>query len=184
MGRQRRAHGAHHAAAAGAHRDPRPTDAALKVEPLCPTRCCRMAMPLVLFPVRLETRFFGQELRIRVFPDKIHVDTHEPELTADEVEWGKHSHTLLWNATTEDARRTHGNSWRTVTVHARAAWIVRQLTPTNPAERPDEAAEISVAAGAPGSAKGEIWIARRPACCPINGSRRRSCRGRLRDGGG
>ena len=109
--------------------------------------------PLVLFPVRLETRFFGQELRIRVFPDKIHVDTHEPELTADEVEWGKHFHTLLWNATTEEARK---DAWRQLADRygAERAVVDRAPTDTDKSGRAaDQAAEVSVAAGAPGSAK-------------------------------
>ena len=54
---------------------------------------CPGDLPLVLLPVRLETRFFTlangtTELRVRVFPDKIHLDSHEPELTADEQTWG------------------------------------------------------------------------------------------------
>jgi hypothetical protein len=42
------------------------------------------AVPLLLLPVRLETRFQNNELWLRVFPDDIHVDSFEPELTIDE----------------------------------------------------------------------------------------------------
>jgi hypothetical protein len=50
---------------------------------------CPGNVPLVLLPVRLETRFFPQagnqtELRIRIYPDKVHVDSHQRELLADE----------------------------------------------------------------------------------------------------
>ena len=55
----------------------------------------------MLLPVRLETRFFTlangtTELRVRVFPDKIHLDSHEPELTADEQTWGRHYWQQNW----------------------------------------------------------------------------------------
>lgn len=47
--------------------------------------------PILLFPVRLETKFMagGKELWVRVFPDDITVETHEAELTKDEVLEGR-----------------------------------------------------------------------------------------------
>jgi hypothetical protein len=42
------------------------------------------SVPLVLLPVRLETRFQQNELWLRIYPDDIHVNSFEPELTADE----------------------------------------------------------------------------------------------------
>ena len=40
------------------------------------------AYPVALLPVRLETRFAGSLLQVRIFPDEILADTHEPGLTA------------------------------------------------------------------------------------------------------
>src|SRR6478672_6176620 len=59
--------------------------------------------PLALFPVRLETRFFGSELRVRVYPDKVHLDSHDPALTANELLWGRRYWELQWQAGSEDA---------------------------------------------------------------------------------
>lgn len=93
--------------------------------------------PLALLPVRLETRFFVRddgrsELRVRVFPDQIHVDSHERTLTASEIEWGKHFWTQTWLAGSDDAKRRA--TWQQLAERfdaARAAWIARVLTPTN-----------------------------------------------------
>lgn len=90
--------------------------------------------PLALLPVRLETRFFAmdggvQELRIRVFPDQIHVDAHEPRLTAGEIEWGKHFWVQLRAAADEAARRAAWHQLADRFDATRAAWIARVLTP-------------------------------------------------------
>ena len=94
------------------------------------------ARPLVLFPVRLETRFFQQtdgttDLCVRVYPDKVHVDSHEPKLTDDELTWGKHFWEQMSEAgtgeTAEDRRKA---AWRQLAERfdpPRAAWIAVRL---------------------------------------------------------
>jgi hypothetical protein len=102
------------------------------------------ARPVVLFPVRMETRFFpqpngGSELRVRVYPDKVHIDTHEPELTEDELTWGRHFWEQTWRAADDEERAK--NAWRQLADRydpPRAAWIARALKPLNPDDRPDD----------------------------------------------
>ncbi len=103
------------------------------------------ARPLVLFPVRLETRFFpladgSFELRVRVYPDSVHIDTHEPALTAEEVTWGQHFWTETWRAGDDEERNKA--AWRQLADRfgsPRAAWVALSLKPLNPKEdRPDK----------------------------------------------
>ena len=102
------------------------------------------ARPLVLFPVRLETRFFAQadgssELRVRIYPDTVHIDTHEPELTVDEVTWGEHFWEQTWRAANDEERGK--SAWRQLADRfdpPRAAWIARSLKPLNPEDRPSD----------------------------------------------
>jgi hypothetical protein len=98
--------------------------------------------PVVLLPVRLETRFFNTddgnvELRVRVYPDKVHIDSHEPGLTADELTWGRHFWEQTWRAADDEERARV--AWQQLADRfdpPRAAWIARALRPRNPGDRP------------------------------------------------
>jgi hypothetical protein len=104
-------------------------------------RLADSTLPLALFPVRLETRFSSvggaPELHVRIYPDKVHLDSHDPALTADEVTWGRRYWELQWRAGNDDARLR--DAWRMLAGRfgpERAGWVARALTPTNPANRP------------------------------------------------
>lgn len=91
-------------------------------------------LPLVLLPVRLETRFRENQLLVRVFPDTVHVDDHEPELTTSEVAAGRAFWEATWRGGTSgtgagDAERT---AWQVLAGSlgpTRAAWVARQTEP-------------------------------------------------------
>ena len=98
--------------------------------------------PLVLLPVRLETRFMkdaagSSQLLVRIYPDDLHADAHEPELTADEKVWG--SHFVEQNAADAgpdaDPESTRQRAWEQLAERfgtRRAAWIARRFDTTPP----------------------------------------------------
>ncbi|HEX6667589.1 MAG TPA: hypothetical protein VF081_13455 [Solirubrobacterales bacterium] len=81
--------------------------------------------PIVLLPVRLETRFEGaKKLKIRVFPDDVHVDAFDERLTPAELRAAE----TYW-------RKPGDESWRRLLRHlgpARAAWAKRATRPRAP----------------------------------------------------
>src|SRR3989442_7769372 len=91
------------------------------------------AFPLALFPVRLETRFDRSAnqspvLKIRVYPDEIMADLHEPQLTPAEFEAGK----SYWQNSWQQGENLA--AWQTLIAGRdprRAAWIARETEPEN-----------------------------------------------------
>ncbi len=113
---------------------------------LSPQRLCPSDAPLVLLPVRIETRFFPAanamvELRVRIYPDKIHADSHEVALPQVERDAG----TAYWREDWRcgDSLERRQLAWRALADRfgdERAAWIARALKPTNAHARPSVAA--------------------------------------------
>lgn len=99
-------------------------------------------IPVLLLPVRVETRFMsaggGRELWVRIFPDDIAVHTHEPALTPDEVRAGRTFWLEIWGVTREAdgeaASRREQGAWRALTAvtgATRAAWAAARTRPAS-----------------------------------------------------
>src|SRR5690606_29638878 len=91
-------------------------------------------IPVALLPVRIETRFGGdrKSLQIRIFPDQIHLDAHEPELTDDERTAGE----WYWQQRWPDLESAEAAqvAWQKLTERfrpGRARYVVDLLHPTN-----------------------------------------------------
>ncbi|MEU6578247.1 hypothetical protein [Streptomyces sp. NPDC046805] len=94
-------------------------------------------LPVVLLPVRLETRFTATELLVRIYPDEIHIDTHEVPLTTDEGEYGRRYWRALWAARGDlPAEQAAWGELADRFGAERAGWIARALFPLNPFDQP------------------------------------------------
>jgi len=89
--------------------------------------------PILLLPVRLETRFHEAELWVRIYPDDCAVDSFEPDLSEDDISSARQFWIGVWAAGgVEGDRRA---AWRDL-VRARGAgrgaWIIKQYKPQGP----------------------------------------------------
>lgn len=90
-------------------------------------------VPLLLVPVRIETRFnaAASALRIRIYPDEIHVDRLDRGLSDSEIAAGQIYWMQLWGDSGDTAATA---AWKTlvdVVGTARAHWVARAMTPDN-----------------------------------------------------
>ena len=95
-------------------------------------------VPLLLLPVRLETRFIDNDLLLRIYPDDCSVDAFDPELNEAEVEAGARFWREYWRAGGVEAEERA--AFRTLAGAygpARAKWIATAYEPVNPNDRPD-----------------------------------------------
>jgi hypothetical protein len=95
-------------------------------------------VPVALLPVRIETRFEdGVRLRVRFYPDQIHVDQHDENVLASEVEIARRYWTRVW-ADASDAQNAWMEAVTSSSSPERAAYLVDRLQPTNTASRAAE----------------------------------------------
>ncbi|WP_026057708.1 hypothetical protein [Streptomyces sp. SS] len=121
------------------------------------------ALPVVLLPVRLETRFTAAELLVRIYPDEIHIDTHEALLTADEEVYGRRYWRGIWAARGDGP--AEAAAWGELADrfgHERAAWVARVTAPVNPMDQPGTGgADALPVFPSPGEQRAASWT-RRP----------------------
>jgi hypothetical protein len=97
------------------------------------------AIPILMLPVRLETRFKGSQLWVRVFPDDCWIDTFDPILTEAEVKAAKAYWTSIWQAGgIEEQENAAWVALATSHGSGRAGWILQQYQPVNAAAKPSK----------------------------------------------
>ena len=92
------------------------------------------AVAIAMLPIRIETRFAGTDaapqLLVRMYPDDVHLDGHDPRLTGSEISAGQAYWTSVRGGGPAD------QAWAqllTAVGPTRAIWVRQALTPTNDA---------------------------------------------------
>lgn len=113
-------------------------------------------IPITMLPVRIETRFAGTpaspQLQVRLYPDDVHVDHHDPRLTAGEVAAAKR----YWSSVRTGVASDQAWAQLLKDVGAtRAIWVREALTPTNATGAPTfpDTATVDGNAGVPATAR-------------------------------
>ena len=97
--------------------------------------------PILLFPLRLETRFKEAQLWIRIYPDDCQIETFTEILTESELRDIKAFWMATWAAGGVEVQERA--AWRSLAgAHGtgRASWLVGHFIPQNQQERPTKVA--------------------------------------------
>lgn len=108
------------------------------------------AIPILLFPVRIEVRFQAAakatgaaptpQLWVRIYPDDCQVDSFEALLTDSELQNVTAFWIATWRAGNVDAQAR--GAWRSLVASSgagRAAYVASQVVPLNPGDQPTKA---------------------------------------------
>lgn len=117
-----------------------PPRVAIRPEP----RSLDAATPVLFLPVNIETRFMdignGSQLWVRIYPDQIAINSHEAELTDQEIADGQTYWNAVWRAGNPppslDSAKAPWRGLASLYGAQRAAWVALQMTPTNIGQQP------------------------------------------------
>lgn len=101
--------------------------------------------PILLFPLRLETRFKGAELCVRVYPDPCLLESFEPSLTEAEIKNAQVFWSLIWRAGGVEVEEQA--AWRELAAShgaGRAGWVIRNYLPLNPGQKPSRDTDADI----------------------------------------
>ena len=115
-------------------------------------------LPLALLPVRLETRYLDDALLVRIYPDEIHVDAHDPGVSdVERASWQRFRKAI---ETTFDIPPMH-EAWLQLARdvgHARALWLAAQRSLDGVPSRPPGYARVPRAALLPERFVAHVWL--------------------------
>lgn len=106
-------------------------------DPVKETAHLDMGTPLLLMPMRLETRFIGPDLLLRAYPDQWGIDSFNDKPTDQEIENVRRFWASWFRAGGDEGMRRA--AWRAlVSSHGsgRGEWLIEQHKPINPDQEP------------------------------------------------
>lgn len=124
--------------------------------------------PLTLLPLRLETRYRDAELLVRIYPDDVHVDAHDPGVSdVERIAWQRFRKIVETSSDTPPMRAAWQRLARDIGVH-RALYLAARRNLGDLPERPPGYARVPRAALLPERFVAHAWL-EDPQALPLRG---------------